>query len=78
LTEITIELRPISVTDYALGRHASLLDEVEAGAFAADAITQEELHRWQQSPEQVQAEGVPYGQIICVLVAGRKAKATRR
>ena len=77
-TEIAIELRPVYITDYALGRYAVGLDEVEAGALAAGVITEEELHRWRESLEQVQAEGGFYGHIIVVLVAGRNVKAVGR
>lgn len=70
-TEITVELRPIYVTDYTLGRYTSLLDAVEAKALEADAITQEELHRWRQSLERAQAEGAYYSHMTGVLVAGR-------
>ena len=69
-TEITVELHPIYLTDYALGRYACHLDVLEADAEAADVITEEELHRWRQSLEQAQTEGAFYGHVTGVLVAG--------
>jgi len=73
--EITVEIRPIYVTDYTLGRYASHLDVLEADALAADVITEEELHRWRQSLEQAQAEGAFFLHVTTVLVAGRNAES---
>jgi hypothetical protein len=70
-TEIAVELRPIYMTDYALGRYGSHLDVLEADALAANVITKEEHHRWRQSLEQAQAQGAFYCHVIGVLVAGR-------
>ena len=75
LMEITVEIRPIYVTDYALGRYASHLDVLEADALAADVITEEELHRWRQSLAQAQAEGAFFLHVTTVLVAGRNAES---
>jgi hypothetical protein len=77
-TEITLELRPLYLMDYALLRYGARLDEDEAGALAAGVISEEELHRWRESLELVQAEGASYGHAILVLVAGRNAKAASR
>jgi ubiquinone/menaquinone biosynthesis C-methylase UbiE len=76
-TEITVELRPIYLTNYALVRYASHLDVLEADALAADVITEEELHRWRQSLEQAQAEGAFYGHVTGVLVAGRNPEVSK-
>ena len=77
-TEITVEIRPIYVTDYALGRYASHLNVLEADALAADVITEEELHRWRQSLEQAEAEGSFFAQVNTVLVAGRKPNTKKQ
>ena len=76
-TEITVEIRPIYVTDYALGRYASHLDVLEAEALAADVITEEELHCWRQSLEQAQIEGTFFLHVTTVLVAGYNAESVR-
>jgi hypothetical protein len=73
-TEIVVELRPIFLTDYAVGRSGTLLDLVESGALAAGAISEEELQRWRQSLEQAQAGGAFYLHLLTVLVAGRRAE----
>ena len=70
-TEISVELRPLYLTDYALGRYGSHLDVLEAEALAAHVITEQELSRWRQSLEQAQAQGAFYSHIMGVLVAGR-------
>jgi ubiquinone/menaquinone biosynthesis C-methylase UbiE len=76
-TEIAVELRPIYLTDYALGRYAIHLDVLEADALAANVITKEELHQWRQSLEQAQAQGAFYSHITGVLVAGRNPAVSK-
>ena len=71
-TDITVELHPIYLTDYALGRYACHLDVIEGEALATGVISEEELLRWRQSLERAQAEGAFYCHVIGVLVAGRK------
>ncbi len=68
----TIELRPIYLTDYAVGRYGCHLEVVEADALAAQVITEQELQRWRQSLERAQADGAFYSHVMGVLVAGRK------
>jgi hypothetical protein len=48
------------------------LDETEQEALAADIITSDELQRWRDSLECAEAEGVFFGTVSMVLVAGRK------
>jgi ubiquinone/menaquinone biosynthesis C-methylase UbiE len=77
-TDIVVEPRPIFVTDYAVGRYATLADLVESGALAAGEISQEELQRWRQSLEQAQVERAFFLHLLTVLVAGRCAETTAR
>lgn len=70
-TDISVELHPLSLRNYAVCRHSCLLDAVESAALAAHAITEQELHRWRHSLEVAQAEGAFYCHIMGVLVAGR-------
>jgi ubiquinone/menaquinone biosynthesis C-methylase UbiE len=73
LEDLSVEVLPISGTDYGLGRQGALLDEVEQGALAAGLVTSDELERWRSSLEQADAQGVYFGTVNQVLVAGRKA-----
>ena len=72
LVDLAVEMCPIYVTDYAVGRRGALLDEVEEGALAAGWVTEDELRRWHESFEQADARGVYFGSITQTLVAGRK------
>jgi ubiquinone/menaquinone biosynthesis C-methylase UbiE len=72
LVDISIEMFPTFVTNYALGRQMLRLDETEQEALAADIITSDELQRWRDSLECAEAEGVFFGTVSMVLVAGRK------
>lgn len=76
-TEITVELHPIYLTDYALGRYACHLDVLEGEALAARVRSEEEWLRWRQHLEQAQAQGAFYSHIMGVLVAGRKPAASK-
>ncbi len=71
-TDIAVELRPIYLRDYAMGRYSCHLEVLEADALAAHVITEQELHRWRQSLERAQADGAFYSHVMGVLVAGRK------
>jgi ubiquinone/menaquinone biosynthesis C-methylase UbiE len=71
LVDITVESRPVQFTNYALLRYITSMDTVERDALVAGLITEEELHRWQQSLEQAEAEGAFFAHANGVLVAGR-------
>lgn len=77
LADIAVEIRPLQFTNYALFRYLTLLDTVERDALAVGLITEEELHRWQQSLEQTEAEGTFFAHVNAVLVAGRNGEAAR-
>ena len=74
-TDITVESRPFQATSYALLRYLISMDTLERDALAAGLITEEELHRWQQSLEQTEAEGTFFAHANGVLVAGRNKEA---
>jgi ubiquinone/menaquinone biosynthesis C-methylase UbiE len=71
-TDIVVELRPIYLTDYIVGRYGSHLEVLEVDALTAQVITEQELQRWRQSLERAQADGAFYSHVLGVLVAGRK------
>jgi len=70
-TDIAVELRPLSLTDYTSCRYSCHLEVLEADALAAQVISQQELQCWRQSLERAQAHGEFYSHIMGVLVAGR-------
>ncbi len=72
--EITVEIHPIAITDYALLRYVSLMEAVEGDARASGLVTEEELHRWQQNLEEAEATRTFFAHVASVLVAGRKAE----
>jgi len=71
LLDISIEMFPLFVTNYALGRQAALLDEVEQEALATGIITDYELKRLHTSLQEADAEGVFFSSVCLVMVAGR-------
>lgn len=78
LVDVTVEIRPIYLTNYPLARYAGLLDPTEREALATGLVTEEELHRWRQSLERAEAEGSFFAQVNTVLVAGRNVDAQKR
>jgi ubiquinone/menaquinone biosynthesis C-methylase UbiE len=76
-TEITVELKPLFFTNYALFRYACVMERVERDAKAAGLLTEEELQRWQQHLEEAETIGTFFAHMLGVLVAGRKAESTR-
>jgi ubiquinone/menaquinone biosynthesis C-methylase UbiE len=73
LTDIHVEMAPTFVTNYAIGRRGALLDETEQAALEAGIITLDELEMWHNSLEKADSEGVCFGSIQQMMIAGRKA-----
>jgi len=73
LVDITVEVHPQVITNYAVGRRIVLLDEVETRAMDAGVLSEGELQRWHQSLEQAESEGTYFHSLNMVMVAGRKA-----
>lgn len=72
LANITVELFPLFSTNYAFMRQGSLLNETEREALASGVITSEELQRWCTSLEDADVEGVFFGSVTQIMIAGRK------
>ena len=71
LKEISIEVLPYQITNYALGREVIVLDKRETDALAAGVITQTQLNRWHDDLEQLEGNGSFFASFNLVLVAGR-------
>lgn len=76
LEDITVEIFPLSSTEYMLTRYIALLDKTEKEAISTGTITDEELKRWQNNLERADKDGVFFSSVIMVLIAGRKSYST--
>jgi ubiquinone/menaquinone biosynthesis C-methylase UbiE len=72
LVDISVEVCPQIITNYALIRQIALLDEAEEEALTAGIITQDELQRLHASLERADSEGCFFSSGCLILVAGRK------
>ena len=70
--DVSYEVFPTVLTNYILARQVWLLDELEREALAEKIITEDELHRFQTSLEQADADGVFFGYGCMTLVSGHK------
>ncbi|HVO41253.1 MAG TPA: methyltransferase domain-containing protein [Aggregatilineales bacterium] len=72
LVDVTVEIRPLFTTDYALERYMSVTDAVEREALSAGVVTQAELDRLDTDFRRADAEGKYFGYGCMFIVAGRK------
>jgi len=71
LADVTVELRPLVVTDLALLRLGAGLDELERAAEAVGVVTAAEVARWRAGLAAASTAGTLFASIALVLVAGR-------
>jgi len=71
LDDVSVEVLPTVLTDYAAVRYGALLEETEREAAAAGLVTADELERWHASLERADADGAFFGYACSVLVAAR-------
>jgi ubiquinone/menaquinone biosynthesis C-methylase UbiE len=72
LTDISFEVFPVAIPNYAVARYGMQAEKVEQGALKAGVITSDELQRWQASLEQADSEGTYFCSLNVMLLAGRK------
>ena len=72
LVDISFEVCPQIITNYALVRQIVLLDKAEEEALTAGIITKDELQRLHASLERADSEGYFFSSGSLILVAGRK------
>lgn len=72
LEELSIEVWPVVVTDYALARRVGRLDHIEQEALAAGVINEDESNRWRASLRRAGATNGFFSSTNGVIVAGRK------
>jgi hypothetical protein len=70
LRNISVEVLPYQITNYALCREIIVLDRREQEALAAGAIRQDELDRWHEDLEALDHNGGFFASFNLVLVAG--------
>ena len=72
LGNVSFEVFPLTVTNYALSRQIVGMDKLEKEAIAKNIITEDELRRYQTNLEQADTEGVYFSYGCMILVAGQK------
>ena len=72
LQDVSFEVFPVVVTDYAFARQITSSDKLEREAIARNIVTEEELRRFRADREQTDREGVYFGYCCMMLVAGQK------
>ena len=70
LTDISLEIHPLFVTDLALSRYLTRSEEVEAQALDEGEISLVEMQRWNDDLEQADSAGLFFGSLNMVMVAG--------
>jgi ubiquinone/menaquinone biosynthesis C-methylase UbiE len=73
LADISYEVLPVAITNYALARQSTLAERIEQEALKAGVINSEELRRWQAGLERADSEGVYFSSVNVMLFAGRKS-----
>jgi len=71
LSGISVTVRPVTSTRYAVVRGASL-DLIEPGALASGIVTEEQLHAWHAELERADARNAFFACINMMLVSGCK------
>src|SRR5262245_18244314 len=72
LADVSFEIYPVAVTNYALYRQTRSMDKNEANAIAANALTEDEVRRWRESLEEADASGLFFAYGCLILAVGRK------
>ncbi len=72
LKEISIEMCPIYLTDYLIGKQSIMLDKVEKGAIAEKILSNEDLEKWHKCLEESDTVDSFFGSVNQILVSGTK------
>jgi len=72
LQDVRVEALPIIVTDYALARRVSRLDQIEEEALRAGVFDQSDSARWRASLQRAAAQDGFFSSVNGVTVSGRK------
>jgi hypothetical protein len=72
LDDLSIDVWPVFLTDYAMARRIMRLDDIETEALAAGVIDQAESRRWQASLQRASALNSFFVSVNGVTLAGRK------
>jgi len=72
LNKISVEIFPIVVTDYDLGRFFGTMDITEKRALDAGVVTEDELKSFHEMHKQLDQAGAFFGYATMMVVAGQK------
>jgi ubiquinone/menaquinone biosynthesis C-methylase UbiE len=72
LSDISVTVRPITLTRYEVVRGAMMLDLIEPGALASGVVTEEQLDAWHAELEQADARNAFFACLNMILVSGCK------
>lgn len=73
LTNISFEVFPLVVTNYAFAKQIWSLDKLESEAITMNVVTEAEVEKIHMEFEQADANGVFFGYGCMILVAGQKS-----
>lgn len=73
LKQVTYEVFPLVITNYAFSRQIADMDKLEREALVQGIITEHELRRIQMNLELADANGIFFCYTIMILTAGQKA-----
>ncbi|MBM3471447.1 MAG: hypothetical protein FJX73_11755 [Armatimonadetes bacterium] len=73
LVNVSFEVFPLVVTNYAFARQVWSLDKLFGESVAMNVVTEAEVNKIQREFEQADAKGVFFGYGCMALVAGQKA-----
>lgn len=72
LSDVSLEIHPLYVTNLALSRYLTRSEEVETQALSEGVISLEDLQRWHDDLEQADGAGLFFGSLNLIMIAGRK------
>jgi hypothetical protein len=71
LSDISLEIHPLYVTNLVLSRYLTRSEEVETQALNEGVISLEDLQRWRDDLERADGAGLFFGNLNLIMIAGR-------
>jgi len=72
LADVSVQVRGVPFTDYAVARQAMLMDRCDRDAVASGIVSAQDLERLRTCWERADADGAFFASVSMVLVSGRK------
>ena len=73
LADVSVQVRGVPFTDYAVAREVMLMDRCDRDAVASGVVSAQDLQRLHARWEQADADGAFFASVSMVLVSGRKS-----